>query len=194
MRRGSKAGDGLQDVLEKQQTHWTLGSWWQLGLGRSTIPTWSYVLLTITVLTIFLGPVEAVFLPENSHWSNCLALSIQNSSPQLQLQWVPQAVWATFNSSGPQYNLNITVYGNVTGQTSGTPLPASDNSSWTDTSITAGKIPDKNNQTGKESTLFTTLNVLGYTPYSSPGTRFCDSVINNDQTPVCPVAPFFPGK
>ena len=192
MRRGRPSSCRQRDVLmERQQIDWASQNS-QYCLRRSQASLWSSILIAATFLATFLSPVHAVFLP-NSSWTNCLASSIQHSAPQLQLQWVPEGVWTTFNSSGPQYNFNMTVYGNVTGQTHDTPLPPPGSPNWTDVNFTYGKIPDKNNATGLESTLFTTFNVLSWTPYSGPGTEFCNSVINN-QNPVCPVAPFFPGK
>ena len=151
------------------------------------------LLLVSTLLFIyFLTPSHAAFL-SNSSWSNCLSSNIQSSSQPQPLQWVPEGVWATFNASGPAYNLNITVYGNVTGQTQNTPLPPPGSPDWSNTSLTYGKIPDQNNLTGLQSTLRVEFDAPTSSPFKSDGTRFCDSVINN-QNPVCPIAPFFPGK
>ena len=193
MRRGPRPSCRQQDVVwERQQIHWASRNS-QYYLRHSRTSLWSSIFLLAAFLATFPSPVDAVFLP-NSIWTNCLASSIQNSANPRQLQWEPKGVWATFNSSGPQYNFNMTVYGNVSGQTDqNIALPPPGSPDWTNVNFTYGKIPDMNNESGKESTLFETFNVLSWTPYSGPGSQFCKSVIN-DQNPVCPVAPFFPGK
>ena len=162
--------------------------------GHARKPTWLAMTIFVLILSFLSSPAEAVFLP-NSSWSNCLSSNIvnpSNGSPK-QLQWVPEGIWATFNSSPPIYNLNVTVYGNVTGQQTSASLPPMGSPSWTNPNFTYGKIPDQNNATGFQSTLFGEFSILSYTPYINPGSRFCDSVIPR-QNGKCPIGPFWPSS
>jgi hypothetical protein len=96
---------------------------------------------------------------------------------------------AVFNVSQPGNNLNITVYGNVTGQVfKDTVLPLDPNSTyWTNPNKTDGKIIRVSPSNGIQSTLFAHLNVLTFGVYNPPPAPFCDAVINGQ----CPISPTF---
>lgn len=139
---------------------------------------------SIMLLGVFLDPSQAVLI----NFENCLPQSIlQAQGSEFRLQWIPLFVSAVFNSSAPTHNLNVTVYGNVTGQTNVGQLPPSNSSQWSNTSESTGKLPDLDPTTNLFSTLEASFNVLTYTPYSAPPSRFCNSTFNTQ----CPVPPVF---
>lgn len=142
--------------------------------------------MLLSVLGIWLAfqlrAVQTAFV----EFSNCLDESIRDSSPRI-LQFVPLNISASFNTSDPARPLNVTVYGNVTGQMYPGTYPSANDSSWGNPNNTFGKIVDVLDGAKLATTLFTTLNVLSYTPYSAAPSRFCDSTINED----CPLGPAF---
>ncbi|KAK5238261.1 hypothetical protein LTR47_000003 [Exophiala xenobiotica] len=141
-------------------------------------------LSTILLLLSFLwiSSTEAAFV----EFHNCLDKSIVNSSPRL-LQFVPLNVSAIFNTTSGLHNLNVTIYGNVSGKATAQPYPAPDDPSWSNPNDTFGKIPDVSETNNKYTTLFTRFNLLSYTPWEDQPRRFCTSVMNGD----CPLAPAF---
>lgn len=142
--------------------------------------------LVLLAICLLIRPSTAVFIT----FENCLSPNIINSNNPQQLQFVPQYVWATLNSTAISHGINFTVYGNVTGvATLNTTLPPSGDPSWKDSNNPTGKIPDVAGPPGKEKyTTFTTqFNVLDYTPYNPPAARFC----NSSALTQCPLAPVF---
>ena len=144
---------------------------------RSTIPV--LILWTISAL---ISPTNAAFIS----FENCLDPNIVNSNPR-QLQFTPLYFWAAFNTSSPRHNLNVTVYGNVSGIATQQALPGPDDPQWYNTSETLGKIVDLSASNNKYSTLFSKFNVLSYTPYQAAPSRFCNSSVHGE----CPLAPAF---
>lgn len=145
------------------------------------------VVLGIITLCAMFGPSEAAMV----NFQNCLSPNIVSApGPQVPLQWIPLAVSAVFNLSVPSHNLNVTVYGNVTGQATTQPLPPSNSSQWFNPNATLGKIIDVDPDTNLHSTLKTSFNVLTYTPYHALPSPFCNSTLNA----ICPIAPVFPNK
>ena len=155
--------------------------------------------MTVLVLTLLANLPTAraalfyrpALLNDNNPY-NCLPPEYHNSDsrgPQVLLQFRPYAIRAVFNTSGPAYNLNVTVFGNVTGQQNlGDRLrPPNDTAYWRNASETFGKIPDQDPATGLQSTLFTRINVLNYVPFKSDPMRFCNHTLNTE----CPIAPVF---
>src|SRR5271163_2852358 len=137
------------------------------------------------LLLLFLGLIrgsDAAFL----NFQNCIADNILNSKPLL-LQFVPLNLSASFNTSDPNYPLNITVYGNVSGIATQQPYPAPDDPQWINPNDTVGKIVDLSPSNNKYTTLFTAFNVLSYTPYLAEPSRFCNSSIHGS----CPLSPAF---
>ncbi|KAF2090092.1 hypothetical protein K490DRAFT_54506 [Saccharata proteae CBS 121410] len=141
------------------------------------------MLLLLALLTFFAPAAEAVFV----NFDNCLDLGIVNSSPK-QLQFTPYFLSAVYNTSTPAYNLNLTVYGNVSGQATEGTLPSADNTSyWNNPNETFGKIVDLSLSNNRYSTLFAKAQVLTYTPYDADPSRFCLSTVNT----TCPISPSF---
>lgn len=140
-----------------------------------------------TKVYILLIAIVAIIEPATAasvNFENCMSPNLVNSPT---LQFIPLFVNATFNSSAASHNLNITVYGNVTGRTFSNPLPDPTRPYWQNPNETEGKIPDFSPENNKYTTLKTTFNVLDYTPYNAPPSRFCNSTVQG----TCPLAPSF---
>ena len=135
--------------------------------------------LSFMLLMFFVIPSKAAFVG----FKDCLSPNVINSDPK-QLQFTPLLVWASFNSSA-SHNLNVTVYGNVSGQATEQNPPTNPlDPSWNDPNSTLGKIIDVPKNI---TTLTGTFNVLDYTPYEVPATRFCNTTLHRQ----CPIAPVF---
>lgn len=166
---------------------------------RSSLPTtwfrgtqWvsNISLLQMLLLTTLLHvrSSTAVFVP----FSNCLSPEIVSSDNPKRLQFVPLYVWATFNSSAPSHNINVTAYGNVAGIATQEPYPPPNDPQWRDPNATVGKIPDVAGPAKhqKYTTFTTRFDVLDYTPYNPPPVRFC----NSSALTQCPLTPVFDFK
>jgi Transient receptor potential (TRP) ion channel/ML-like domain len=151
-------------------------SFWSSGASSSA-------LALLSLLFHLCGPTEAAFI----HFENCLSPSIQNSHDPKILQFEPLRFWASFNRTGLPHILNITTYGNVTGVATNESYPAWNDPSWLNPNKTLGKILDLSPSNNKYSTLFATFNVLSYTQYEAPASRFCESTIGQS----CPLTPAF---
>jgi Transient receptor potential (TRP) ion channel/ML-like domain len=119
-------------------------------------------------------------------FQNCLSANTINSNPLL-LQFTPLHVQAFFNTTSPTNNLNVTIYGNVSGRTTVQELPPPNSPMWTNPNDTLGKIVDLSLENNKYTTLFARFNVLSYTPYGPGPLRFCNYSIHGK----CPIAPAF---
>lgn len=132
------------------------------------------------------GVLAAALLPFTHaafvSFENCLPDSFINSTPE-QLQFVPLFVEASF--LGPDHSLNLTIYGNVSGQqfTGTYPPPSSDQ--WQDDDQPFGKIVNVTD--GKIATLTADYEVATFTAYRNPGEPFCNTLINGE----CPLGPLF---
>ncbi|KAJ9636337.1 hypothetical protein H2199_008012 [Coniosporium tulheliwenetii] len=138
------------------------------------------------ILCVLLVPLaEAAFI----NFENCLAPNIINSK---RLQFVPRFFDAKFNTTAPSHDLNVTIYGNVTGQTIVGDYPPPDDPIWSNPNETFGKIVDVSptNPDPRFTTLFADFKVLTYTPYRADPSRFCESTINTS----CPIGPVFYGN
>ena len=142
-------------------------------------------LLRLLIISVFLlaGSSHAAFI---TTFNNCLGPNTINSNPK-QLQFIPYWVWAFFNSSSTSHNLNVTIYGNVAGIATQQPYPGPDDPQWQNPNDTVGKIVDVSKSTNLATTLEAQFNVLDYTPYSAPATRFCNTTVQGQ----CPIAPNF---
>ena len=143
--------------------------------------TWSLSLLSVLFFAI-IQPATAASVD----FRNCLSPGTINSNP-LRLQFTPLHAAALFNTSSPAHSLNLTIYGNVSGQTTYEALPPPNSPDWGNPKITLGKIVDLSVINNKYTTMFSSFNVLSYTPWNSGPTRFCNSSIHGD----CPIAPAF---
>ena len=142
----------------------------------------SIVYSLLILAAALIGPSTAAVVD----FENCMSLNIINSNPQ-QLQFTPFFVNATFDSIASSHHLNITVYGNVSGIATQQEYPAYPGPEWDNPKETVGKIPDISSSNNKYTTLTAVFNVLDYTPYTAPPSRFCDSVVQGR----CPLAPSF---
>lgn len=137
----------------------------------------------LALLSLLLTHASAALI---TSWENCLPDNILNSDPAL-LQWVPTFVNASFDRTAARgHGLNVTLYGNVKGQTIEGPYPPPDSPQWDNPNITFGKIVNIS-QTNKYTTLFQNYGILSYTSFASPGSPFCQATTNVE----CPIAPKF---
>lgn len=150
-------------------------------LGHLPIP----LLLLLLLLASWLPLASAVFI----NFENCLEkLWLRDAARSPYLQFTPLYVWATFDTLNPNHRLNVTVYGNVSGQAQSGQLPDPTDAQWSDPNNTFGKIVDLDPKNNKYTTLFWENEALTYSAWASPGGQFCESVINGS----CPLAPRFP--
>lgn len=120
------------------------------------------------------------------NYDNCMPQSIVDpSSGPLHLQWIPLAVDAKFSRVSP-YNLNVTIYGNVSGQQVDGTYPPPDDPSWSNNKSTFGKIADVGSS-GNYSTLLAEFMVLTYDAYNAKASQFCNALENA----TCPLGPAF---
>ena len=131
---------------------------------------------------LYLQPVGAVSI----NFENCLSPNIINSDPPL-LQFRPLLVHAAFNSTAASHNINVTVYGNVSGKATQENYPPPGDPQWANPNATLGKIPLADKATNLQSTFHAVFNVLDYTPYSSPAAGFCGTLVHGQ----CPLGPVF---
>lgn len=148
----------------------------------------SFFTLLLIVILSALPLTNAVFI----NFDNCLDRAYRRAEPAL-LQFTPYFVWAKFDNTDPAHNLNVTVYGNVSGQYTSRAYPPPTDPLWTNPKDSFGKIPNawgaNANSPGVATTFFTTFDVLTYNSYSTPdGSAFCENTINKP----CPLAPVFP--
>lgn len=155
-------------------------------LRRTTRSSAAYLLLLAVLLNCLISPASAVFIK----FQNCLSQDYQNGN---SLQFAPLYVDAIFNATDPSHNLNVTVWGNVTGSLPPVILPPGSNTSyWDNANNTDGKIVDVDDPSGvnKKTSLFRKVTVLTYQPYQSPVVDFCENLING----TCPLGPVFPAN
>ncbi|KAF2765637.1 hypothetical protein EJ03DRAFT_204985 [Teratosphaeria nubilosa] len=120
------------------------------------------------------------------NFDNCLPDSITQSDP-LQLQFTPLFLDAKFNrSADANYPLNVTIYGNVSGQQFAGTYPPPDSPQWQDGNETFGKIADVGTA-NKYTTLLSNFKVVTYDAWDAPGTEFCSTLVNGS----CPLGPYF---
>ena len=139
-------------------------------------------LTNICLLALSLPSVtDAAFV----NFDNCLSDNTINSDPR-RLQWVPLYLDARFDTDNPTHRMNLTLYGNVTGQTVQGKYPSADDPGWSNPNVTFGKILDVGND-NKYSTLVSDFKILSYEAWDAPSQQFCDTLINAS----CPLGPAF---
>lgn len=150
----------------------------------NTICSAAYLLMAAVLTNLMVTPASAVFIS----YQNCLPQTTQNGQ---SLQVVPLFVDAVFDTKHPSHNLNITVWGNVTGSLPQVELPLGSNTSyWNNPNFTDGKIvdvPSPDSANPLRTTFFRKVNILTYQPYQAPSADFCESLINA----TCPLGPVF---
>ncbi len=176
--RAQKCSKGALDKTSPLSARsWLASRWRKMGLAVVKL-----IQAMLLMSLMYLQPVGAAFIS----FENCLSPNIINSNP-LQLQFKPLFVYAAFNSTAASHNINVTVYGNVTGIATQQPYPAPNDPQWANPNDTVGKIPDVDKTNNKFSTLTATFNVLDYTPYDAPATQFCNTTVHGR----CPLSPAF---
>lgn len=138
--------------------------------------------MVILLLSLLTSKTHATLI----NFDNCLPSSIRNSTP-LHLQFIPLHFYAHFNATEPSHNLNVTIYGNVSGLARDVTYPPPDDPQWGNTSQTVGKIvavPTNYRNT----TILAGFDVLTYTPFSNTF-DFCKSLVGTDV--ACPLGPVF---
>ncbi|KAF7513925.1 hypothetical protein GJ744_006539 [Endocarpon pusillum] len=180
--RPPKCRSTFQNQLVQMAMKNALSSLWRL--CSSGALSSSLVLLSLPF--IFFSPAGAAFLA----FENCLSSAVQNSRDPKILQFEPFQLWVALDTSHPAHRLNITTYGNVTGVATNESYPSWNNDSWFNSNETLGKIVDLSPTNNKYSTLFASFNVLSYTQYEAPPSRFCDATVGQQ----CPLIPAFNGS
>ncbi|KAF1846329.1 uncharacterized protein K460DRAFT_356019 [Cucurbitaria berberidis CBS 394.84] len=141
-------------------------------------------LFLLFVVASFLPLTTAVFV----NFENCLEpVFFTTPNRTSYLHFTPLHVWAEFNTTAPSHNLNMTVYGDVSGQTGNGEYPPPLDRSWSDPNKTFGKIVDVDPEGNKFTTLFANVKVLTYSAWTSPSIQFCSSLVKGS----CPVGPSF---
>ncbi|KAI9692613.1 MAG: hypothetical protein M1822_006844 [Bathelium mastoideum] len=175
---------------------WSSFAWWCMpyrtspSIHYSTRPKnsrFTFVLVGLLFgLALLIPSTNAAFVT----FQNCLEPSIVNSSP-LQLQWIPYFLDASYIHNGTSYNLNLTTYGNVSGQSTEGPYPPPTSPDWANSNETFGKFVNVSESNNKITTFFTEIDVLQYDAWNDlPGEVFCNSVVQGS----CPIGPNFDGN
>ncbi|KAK0392299.1 hypothetical protein NLU13_1795 [Sarocladium strictum] len=141
---------------------------------------------TFALATLAAGPATAVQIP----FTNCLPDSYQNNNPTL-LQWVPLYADAKFDTESSSHNLEVVIWGNVTGSRENVKLPPPGNPYWENNNETPGKIiqnPEPDSKDPRATTLIRRVNVATFEPWTQ-AVDFCRSALVNGE---CPLAPVFP--
>jgi hypothetical protein len=103
------------------------------------------------------------------------------------MQWVPLYAEAFFDLKNDSHNLQLTVWGNVTGARTTGELPPADDPYWKDPNKTNGKIvqiPEQGFETA--TTLIRKVEFLSYRPFYD-NADFCDKGLVNGSCPLPPV-------
>ncbi|KPM36111.1 hypothetical protein AK830_g10472 [Neonectria ditissima] len=153
----------------------------------STVTRLSTNLVLVVFLAFFaFSPAYAVRVPAQ----NCLDESYRRSANH-PLQWESLYIDVVFDTKDDSHNLEVTVWGNVTGSQDGGTLPAAGDSYWTDPKETNGKIihsANPNAPDSKATTLILKLDFLSYQPWNHT-MFFCTQGLGNGYQ--CPLSPVF---
>jgi len=144
------------------------------------------IMLLVLAIASYLPIVSGVFV----NFENCLNrqfITLRDTAPIPYLAFTPKYLWASFDTGRPSHGLNITVYGNVSGQMNPGPYPDRNDESWSNPNSSFGKIIETEPSTNKYTTLFTNFQVLTYSAGRLAPRPFCGTVINQ----TCPLAPAF---
>ena len=154
---------------------------------RATLTLLQCTLRWLFMSFIWIPQAQAALI----EFQNCLDADVNGTNPH-QLQFTPLFFDAHFDTINPSHNINISIYGNVSGTTINQPLPTYPAPEWNNASYTYGKVLDVSDGGGSEKSNFSTLQynfkVLTYQPYKAPPSRFCNSTINGT---ACPIIPLF---
>lgn len=158
--------------------------------SRSSDQRYSYhkprIAWTLWMLFVLVTLFSSLAHAASVEFQNCLSAATIHSNPR-RLQFTPLHVAAYFDVASETNSLNVTIYGNVSGQTTTQTLPPPSSPEWHNPSFTLGKIVDLSERNNKYTTLFSRYNVLSYTPWNAPPARFCNASIHGQ----CPLGPAF---
>lgn len=145
------------------------------------------VVLFYLVLALLIPRTDAVFI----NFESCSSkLILDGGIPYLQ--FTPMYVWAAFDTHQPTHNLNVTVYGNVSGQSVGGTLPPPGNASWDDPKgALIGKIINLDPTSNLYTTLFSNFKTLTYSSWTPIGVPLCWHTLNQTAASYCPIGPAF---
>ncbi|OAA49415.1 integral membrane protein [Metarhizium rileyi] len=155
---------------------------WHLSPTTLANLTSSFGFLTILLLLVLVAsrPASAVQVK----YTNCLPDSVQNQKPPF-LQWVPVEAHAKFDTKNDTHNLQLVVWGNVTGSVNKQTLKPPNDPDWTNDNKTDGKIVNsENSQNG--TTVKSSIGMLTYVPWSHRN-FFCDEALVGGHCPLAPV-------
>ncbi|KAF2439935.1 hypothetical protein P171DRAFT_476329 [Karstenula rhodostoma CBS 690.94] len=150
----------------------------------------TFSLFVLVVILAALPVANAVFI----NFDNCLDSNYRHETDPVRLQFTPQHVWVKFNNTHSTHRLNVTIYGNVSGQLTSNDYPPPSDPRWKNPKDSFGKIPDAwqvgkpGSPGGVATTLFPTFDALTYSSWNPGPQQFCNYTVN---TP-CPIAPVFP--
>ena len=139
-----------------------------------------------SILLLLLATLIPLASAARLDFQNCLSSGTINSTPR-RLQFTPLHVLTSFDLASSTNKLNVTIYGNVSGQTTTQTLPPPTSQQWSNPNFTLGKIVDLSDVNNKYTTLFSRFNVLSYTPWAAAPARFCLASIHGQ----CPISPAF---
>jgi hypothetical protein len=148
-------------------------------------PSARRALLLLSALFVASLPprASAVLLPFDS----CTSFAKQNPSQSGEpLQYKPLYLDVVYDAASQPHSLNVTVFGNVTGQTLSGSLPPPSDSYWSNPNATNGKITDVGTS-GNLTSLSTRYDVLSFTVANNL-VRFCGALRDNGS---CPLGPTF---
>lgn len=156
--------------------------YWSRRSRRPSTPTF---LTSVLLVFIALIPTTlAVRIP----FSNCLPDSYRFNDP-LPLQWTPLYADAVFDTENESHNLQVIVWGNVSGSRNTDALPPPGDPYWRDDDEEDGKIiqtPEPDVPKPKATTLYRRVNVLTFEPWNL-AVDFCEFGLVNGSCPLSPV-------
>lgn len=160
-------------------------SWYSHWSWRPRRPSGPTLLTSVLLLFVALTPPTlAVRIP----FSNCLPDSYRFNDP-LPLQWTPLYADAVFDTENDSHNLQVIVWGNVSGSRNTEQLPPPGSPYWRDPEEEDGKIirtPEPDVEKPKATTLYRRVNVLTFEPWNN-SVDLCRYGLTNGSCPLSPV-------
>lgn len=153
-------------------------------LRRPALPSRPSLILSLVLVLAFTQPIFAVRIP----FSNCLPDSYRFNDPPL-IQFTPLYADAVFDTENDSHNLQVIVWGNVSGSSNTDPLPPPNDPYWQDDDETNGKIirlPEPDAKDLRSTTLYRRVNILTFEPWHV-AVDFCENGVVNGSCPLAPV-------
>lgn len=160
-RRYRRWGSGSTELLNMAEGNGDMMDRPQLRRPATRGRSIHWILVTLYTIVFLTRSTNAAFI----EFENCLETNILNDPSQLQ--FVPRYFHVVYDTAPGPNPLDIVIYGNVTGN---------------------GEIVNIVDNDGNETytTLFTTLDVLSFTPYDH-ASQFCQNVTQGS----CPLGPVY---